>query len=66
VVPEAVACQDEDGRLRDVLTMLWSAVRASKDCGSLLPFGAQVRKDNREDTPPLAWLKAVCGPQRQG
>jgi hypothetical protein len=28
--------------------------------GSVVPFGLHVRNDNRERTPPLVWLKAVC------
>jgi hypothetical protein len=29
-------------------------------------FGVHVRNDNRERTPPLVRLKAVCGPGDQG
>jgi hypothetical protein len=29
-------------------------------------FGAHVRSDNRERTPPLVRLKAVCGPADDG
>jgi hypothetical protein len=29
-------------------------------------FGVHVRNDNREGTPPLVRLKALCGPGDQG
>jgi hypothetical protein len=29
-------------------------------------FGVRVRNDNRDRTPPLVWLKALCGPGDQG
>ena len=59
-VPEGVVCQDEAGRLWDVLFLLRLAARRSS--GSEVRFGVHVRGDNREGTPPLVWLKAVCGP----
>jgi hypothetical protein len=31
-----------------------------------VPFALHVRDDNREGTPPLVRLKAVCGPGDQG
>jgi hypothetical protein len=31
-----------------------------------LTFGVHVRNDNRDGTPPLVRLKAVCGPGDQG
>jgi hypothetical protein len=30
--------------------------------GCIVPFALHVRNDNRERTPPLVRLKAVCGP----
>ena len=60
-VPPGVVCQDEAGRLWDVLWMLKCAIRRS-DGGAVLYFRLNVRNDNRENTPPLVGLKAVCGP----
>src|SRR5580700_9602633 len=57
-VPDGVACQDEAGRLWDVLWMLLCAIRRSAD-GRLVTFAVHVRNDNREGTPPLVRLKAV-------
>jgi hypothetical protein len=61
-----VVCQDEAGRLCDVLTMLRFAVRRSKDGAREIRFALHVRNDNREGTPPLVRLKALCGPGDQG
>jgi hypothetical protein len=60
-----VLCQDESGRLWDVLFLLACAARRG---GSrpVLRFGVHVRNDNRERTPPLVRLKAVCGPGDSG
>src|SRR3954462_5368299 len=52
-IPPGVACQDEAGRLWDVLWLLRLAIRASKDSTSEVRFGVHVRNDNRERTPPL-------------
>jgi hypothetical protein len=60
-VPPGVACQDEAGRLWDVLTMLRFAIRGEKDGAREVRFGVHVRNDNRERTPPLLRLKALCG-----
>jgi hypothetical protein len=60
-----VACQDEAGRLWDVVYLLRCAV-GHNDGGSEVRFGAHVRNDDREGTPPLARLKAVCGPGDDG
>src|SRR5271154_2679590 len=46
-VPPGVVCQDEAGRLWDVLWMLHCAIRRS-DGGALLYFRLNVRNDNRE------------------
>jgi hypothetical protein len=56
-----VVCQDEAGRLWDVLLMLRLAIGQS-DGGRVVPFALHVRNDNRERTPPLVRLKAVAGP----
>ncbi len=65
-VPPGVLCQDEAGRLWDVLTMLRFAVHRQSNAASEVRFGVQVRNDNRERTPPLVRLKALCGPGDQG
>src|SRR5215813_517786 len=52
-VPAGVGCQDEVGRLWDVLTMLRFAVRASKGAACGVRFGVCVRDDNGERTPPV-------------
>jgi hypothetical protein len=59
-VPPGVQCQDEAGRLWDVLTMFRLAARRGD--GDRLTFGVHVRSDNRGGVPPLVRLKAVCGP----
>jgi hypothetical protein len=58
-------CQDEAGRLWDVVWMLRCAI-ASALAGSVVPFALHVRNDNRDRTPPLVRLKARCGPRDQG
>jgi hypothetical protein len=65
-VPPGVACQDEAGRLWDVLTMLRFAVRGEGGDSPEARFSVHVRNDNRERTPPRVRLKAVCGPGDQG
>jgi hypothetical protein len=65
-VPPGVLCQDEAGRLWDVLTMLRYAIRGSDNGASVLRFGVHVRNDNRDRTPPLVRLWAVCGPADDG
>jgi hypothetical protein len=59
-VPPGVLCQDEPGRLWDIVWMLSLAIRQSK--GTLVHFALHVRNDNKERTPPLVRLKAICGP----
>jgi hypothetical protein len=63
-VPPGVACQDEAGRLWDVLWMLRCAIGRSS--GAEVRFGVHVRNDNRDGTPPLVRLKAVSGPGDDG
>ena len=62
-VPEGVKCQDESGRLWDILWMLRAQVRRG---GDTLLFKLHVRSDNRDRIPPLVTLKAVCGPGDSG
>jgi hypothetical protein len=64
-VPPGVLFQDEAGRLWDVVWMLRCAIARQKG-GRVVHFALHVRNDNRERTPPLVWLKAVCGPGDQG
>jgi hypothetical protein len=63
-VPPGVVRQDEAGRLWDVLFLLRCAI--GKSNGREVRFGVHVRNDNRERTPPLVRLKALCGPGDQG
>jgi hypothetical protein len=58
-VPQRVNCQDESGRLWDILWMFQAQARRG---GNTLLFKLHVRNDNRERIPPLVTLKAVCGP----
>src|SRR5262249_25990843 len=55
-VPPGVACQDEAGRLWDVLWLLRLAV--ARGAGPEVRYGVHVRNDDREGTPPLVRLKA--------
>ena len=61
-VPEGVSCQDETGRLWDILWMFRCAARNFS--GDTLFFKLYVRNHNRErlDRRDLVTLKAVCGP----
>jgi len=61
-VPEGVTCQDERGRLWDILWMFRSA--AARFDGDTLLFKLYVRNHNRErlTSRDLVTLKAVCGP----
>jgi hypothetical protein len=61
-VPEGVTCQDETGRLWDILWMFRRA--AAKFSGSTLLFELYVRNHNRDrlDSRDLVTLKAICGP----
>jgi hypothetical protein len=63
-VPSGVVCQDEAGRLWDVLWLLRLAI--GRSAGAVVQFGVHVRNDNRDRTPPLVRLKAVCGPGDTG
>jgi hypothetical protein len=59
-VPPGVRCQDEAGRLWDVLRMF--ALAARKASAPTLFFAVHVRNNNRRGTPPSVRLNAVCGP----
>lgn len=62
MVPEGVRCQDEQGRLWDVVWMLRWAISKTKGDGSEIRYQVHVRNSNRQGIPPLVNLKAVCGP----
>lgn len=57
--PRGVTCQDESGRLWDVLYMLRVAIRRGQG-GSQTDYIVLVRNDNRKPRPVR--LKAICGP----
>ena len=59
-VPPDVSCQDEAGRLWDILTMTRFAILRSRPGCDRLPVALYVRNDNRR--PRLVRLTAVCGP----
>jgi hypothetical protein len=63
-VPPGVIRQDEAGRLWDVCWLLRCAI--GRSTGAEVRFGVRVRNDNRDRTPPLVRLQAVCGPGHQG
>ncbi len=66
VVPTGVACQDEAGRLWDVLWMLACAAHKAPAAADTIRFGVHVRTSNGDEVPPLVLLKAVCGPGDNG
>ena len=59
-VPPGIFCQDETGRLWDVLNVLLFAIRKSKGATFELPFRVAVRNEN--DQLENVELKSVCGP----
>jgi hypothetical protein len=63
-VPPAAIAQDEAGRLWDLCWILHCAARNAN--GSRIDFALHVRNDNRDRTPPLVRLKALCGPGDHG
>jgi hypothetical protein len=65
-VPPGVVGQDEASRLWDLCWMLAGGVRRSPARADQVRFALHVRSDNRDGTPPLVHLKAVCGPGDQG
>lgn len=66
-VPPGVECQDEGGRLWDVLTMLaLAAFTSGPKPKSEIRYQLHVRNDNRDIEPPLVDLVAVCGPDDDG
>ena len=65
MVPPGVRCQDQAGRLWDIVWMLRLAVGRS-DGGPEVHFDVHVRNSNRRGTPSLVQLKALCGPDDDG
>ncbi len=63
-VPPGVVCQDEAGRLWDVVWLLRCAARNHD--GPDVRFAVRVRNSNRAGMPPLVRLKALCGPGDRG
>ena len=57
-VPEGVECQDEEGRLWDILWMLRYNILSTRAEGDRVPFRLYVRNDNTE--PKLVTLHSVC------
>jgi hypothetical protein len=64
-VPPGVVCQDEAGRLWDVVYLFRCAI-ARTNGGAEVRFAVHVQNDNRERTPPLVRLKARSGPGDDG
>ncbi|MEX2170736.1 MAG: DUF6573 family protein [Pirellulales bacterium] len=58
-VPPGVECQDEPGRLWDIVWMLRCAIHSAARNGCEILFRLHVRNDNRR--PKFVTLKAVCG-----
>ena len=61
-VPDGVSCQDETGRLWDLLMLLRFAIARYRGDMERVNFAVHVRNDNREGDPPLVQLYALCGP----
>lgn len=59
-VPAKVECQDEAGRLWDIVWMLRHAIKTQKNAGRQISFVVYVRNNNRAPKPVR--LKALCGP----
>jgi len=59
-VPPGVSCQDEAGRLWDILWMLRHAIRGTHGGQAYLAFALYVRNDDRAAR--LVKLVATCGP----
>lgn len=59
-VPPGVRCQDESGRLWDIVWMLRVQIARGSNDPTRIMFGVYVRNDNRR--PQLVRLKAICDP----
>ena len=62
IVPLGVECQDEQGRLWDVVWMLACAIRREDADSSAFHFQLYVRNSNESEA-ELVTLLAVCGPR---
>ncbi len=60
-VPPNVTCQDESGRLWDIVSMLRFAIKSGRSDGDRIEYSPYVRNDNRR--PKLVKLLAMCGPR---
>ena len=60
-VPPGVTCQDESGRLWDIVWMLRCSLGKAQAGQDRLPFSLYVRNDNRRAK--LIRLAATCGPK---
>jgi hypothetical protein len=60
-VPPGASCQDEAGRLWDVVWMLRYAIQKGPADAARLPIQLYVRNSNQKD-PELVQLIAECGP----
>ena len=60
-IPPGVECQDEAGRLWDVVWMMVVAIRRTQPQSDWLTYQLYVR-DANDGEPSLVTLKAVCGP----
>jgi len=58
-VPPNVSCQDEAGRLWDIVWMLRFAIKSGRSDGDRIVYSLYVRNDNRR--PRLVKLVATCG-----
>jgi hypothetical protein len=58
-VPDGMSCQDEDGRLWDILTMLHHAIKNTPADTPRIPFSLYVQNVEGK-APTLAVLHAVC------
>jgi hypothetical protein len=64
-VPEGVSCQDEQGRLWDILWMFrFEAANPKNRENEMMLFTLRVRNDNT--SPKEVTLKAICGPGDDG
>ena len=61
-IPQGVTGQNIKGRLWDILYMLSWHIKTDRIESPVGFFKLHVRNDNRDRTPPLITLKAVCGP----
>ena len=61
-VPPNVTCQDEAGRLWDIVSMLRFAIKSGRSNGDRIEYSLYVRVRNDNRRPKLVKLVAMCGP----